>query len=115
MQALLLKCAEVDLKALADAKMLKRMRILEEQVGACPPLCFCGGVLSRCWDADNGPRARTFPRAALSPAVPVVLQPSCGCPCCRPPPADRPCPAARCPQGARFAGKCIKDLRSLGE
>ncbi len=25
--------AEVDLKALADAKMLKRMRILEEQVG----------------------------------------------------------------------------------
>lgn len=30
--------AEVDLKALADAKMLKRMRILEEQVG------FLGGM-----------------------------------------------------------------------
>lgn len=25
--------AEIDLKTLADAKMLKRMRILEEQVG----------------------------------------------------------------------------------
>ena len=32
-RTLLAPAAEIDLKALADAKMLKRMRILEEQVG----------------------------------------------------------------------------------
>ena len=86
-----------------------------EQVGACHPVYWFFGVVSRCWDAGRGPRARTFPRAAVSRAVPVVLQPSCRRPCLCPPPANRPCPCARCLQGARFAGKCIKDLRSLGE
>jgi hypothetical protein len=43
--------AEVDLKALADAKMLKRMRILEEQVGGCSGCSGWGAHTHSCTHA----------------------------------------------------------------
>lgn len=111
--------AEVDLKALADAKMLKRMRILEEQVGgwrqgwvggcSCCVIAVCAVQRIRSLQEQVGGGARCAAPACLSLPCPIthcMCQSSHHITYCPPSPPVL--------QGARFAGKCIKDLRSLG-
>jgi len=102
-------CAEVDLKALADAKMLKRMRILEEQVGwffqcVLLPLGSQGEptTMTCCSSFSRSKLHSHATPAARSAAAHAAAKPSL-----------HAAPASQSqPQGARFAGMCSKDLRS---